>query len=179
MTLSELNRHEGLTHDVHSYICSLMEGDETQHDTRPHICFFGLYTCVIVRLFSLCASFVTFWACYIDSDYSCCCIIFCTRLGFQVIVRIVMKSLRKYQDTFSWITEAQCERTQHCTKDWNISDDSCSSQMKKYWKSRMTLRSSYPGACTSWAIHTFPAGHHEEARVKRHQITNYAFHHWY
>ena len=57
MTLSELNRHEGLTH---SYIGSLMEGDETQHDTRPHISFFGLYTCVLVRLFSLCASFVTF-----------------------------------------------------------------------------------------------------------------------
>ena len=42
------------------HMCTLMEGDETQHDTRPHICFFGLYTCVLVRLFSLCASFMTF-----------------------------------------------------------------------------------------------------------------------
>ena len=46
--------------DTLLHMCTLMEGDETQHDARPHICFFGLYTCVLVRLFSLCASFVTF-----------------------------------------------------------------------------------------------------------------------
>ena len=175
MTLSELNRHEGLTHDVHSYICvhwwKVMKHNMIQDRTYV---FFGLYTCVLMRLFSLCASFVTLWACYIDSDYSCCCIIFCTRLGFQVnevITQISRYFLLDYWSTM-WKTSALHQRLKYFwwlslisnKKILEISDD-------------FTLIVPWRVPCTSWAIHTFPAGHHEEARVKRHQITNYAFHH--